>query len=100
MGRCGRAAVARWIADNTGTVTIVDDARPVTTLWQLGLEQNRLFCTIYRNSTGFELRIETASTVILTEPFDMQPRLLARTQQLRAALKRRGWQEMEGVPEN
>ena len=75
----------------------MDNVRPVTTLWQLGLEENRLFCTIYRNSAGFELRLETGSTVILTEPFDMQPRLLARTQQLRAALKRRGWQEMEGV---
>jgi hypothetical protein len=78
----------------------VDDVRPVATLWQLGLEQNRLFCTIYRNMAGFELRLETTSTVILTEPFDMQPRLLARTRQLRAALKRRGWQEMDGVRES
>jgi hypothetical protein len=85
------------IADNGRTVMAVDDMRPVTTLWQLGLEENRLFCTIYRSTAGFELRLETGSAVILTEPFDMQPRMLARTQQLRAALKRRGWQEMESA---
>ena len=68
--------------------------RPVATLWQLALGKDRLFCTVYRADEGLQLRIETATAVILTEPFDMQPRALARTQALRAALKRRGWQEL------
>ena len=72
----------------------VDDLRPVATLWQLALAKDRLFCTVYRSDEGLQLRVETATAVILTEPFDMQPRTLARTQALRASLKRRGWQEV------
>ncbi len=72
----------------------VDDLRPVATLWQLGLAKDRLFCTIYRSDEGLQLRVETATAVVLTEPFDMQPRTMARTQALRASLKRRGWQEL------
>jgi hypothetical protein len=74
-------------------VTINGDARPVATLWQLALNDDRLFCSIYRHDDGFQLRVESATTVILTEPFDLQPRMLARTQALRASLKRRGWKE-------
>ncbi len=73
---------------------VVDDLRPVTTLWQLALAKDRLFCTIYRGDEGLQLRVETTTAVILTEPFDMQPRTVARTQALRASLKRRGWQEI------
>ena len=72
----------------------VDGFRPVATLWQLGLAKDRLFCTVYRSDEGLHLRVETATAVILTEPFDLQPRMLARTQALRASLKRRGWQEL------
>jgi hypothetical protein len=69
------------------------DARPVATLWQLALNDDRLFCTIYRHDNGFQLRVESATTVILTEPFELLPRTFARTQALRASLKRRGWKE-------
>jgi len=40
-----------------------------------------------------ELRLESAGGVILTEPFDMQPRAFARTKALRESLMRRGWLE-------
>jgi len=41
-----------------------------------------------------ELRLETAAGVLMTEPFDMQPRAFARTRALRESLKRRGWHEI------
>jgi hypothetical protein len=67
--------------------------RPVATLWQLALNGDCLSCTIYRNDNGFQLRLESASSIIFSEPFELQPRTFARTQALRASLKRRGWQE-------
>ena len=69
------------------------DARPIATLWQLALNDDRLFCTIYRHDDGFQLRVESATRVILTERVELQPRTFARTQALRASLKRRGWKE-------
>ena len=69
------------------------DARPVATLWQLALNDDRLFCTVYRGDQGLQLRVESPTAVILSEAFDLQPRSFARTQALRASLKRRGWQE-------
>jgi hypothetical protein len=53
-------------------VNTVDDLRPVATLWQLGLAKDRLSCTIYRSDAGLQLRVETTTGVILTQPFDMQ----------------------------
>jgi hypothetical protein len=67
--------------------------RPVATLWQLSLDQQRLSCTVYRSAGGFQLRVESGSSIILTEPFDLEPRIFARSQALRASLKRRGWRE-------
>ena len=72
----------------------VDDLRRIATLWQLRLATDRVSCKIYRNDEGLQLRVETGKTVILTEPFDLQPRMLARTEALRASLKRRGWHEV------
>ena len=69
------------------------DARPVATLWQLAWNDDRLFCTVYRSDQGFQLRLESPTAVILSEAFEMQPRGFARTQALRASLKRRGWRE-------
>lgn len=69
-------------------------ARPVATLWQLAWNDDRLFCTVYRSEDGLLLRVESATTVIVSEPFELQPRTLARTQALRASLKRRGWREV------
>ena len=71
-----------------------DDVRPVATLWQLTLAKDRLFCTVYRNEAGLQLRLESATAVIMSEPFDLQPRMMARTQALRDSLKRRGWQDV------
>ena len=68
--------------------------RPLATLWQLALAEDRLSCAVYRNADGLQLRVESSTNVILSEPFDLQPRVLARTQALRDSLKRRGWQEV------
>lgn len=70
------------------------ELRPVATLWQLAWEQDRLFCTVYRHPDGLQLRLESPTGVILSEKFDLQPRVFARTQALRASLKRRGWREV------
>lgn len=67
--------------------------RPVATLWQLTWNEDRLYCTVYQDQEGLLLRVESPTTVILTEPFEVQPRLLARTQALRRSLKRRGWRD-------
>ncbi len=77
-----------------GIVMTSGDLRPVATLWQLALAKDRLFCTVYRNEAGLRLRLESATAVIMSEPFDLQPRMLARTQALRDSLKRRGWQDV------
>lgn len=69
-------------------------ARPVAVLWQLAWNDDRLFCTVYKNHDGLHLRVESADAVIVSEPFDLQPRMFARTQALRASLKRRGWQDV------
>lgn len=71
----------------------MNDARPVATLWQLALNDDRLSCIVYRRPDGFELRLESPTAVILTERFELQPRMLARTEALRASLTRRGWRE-------
>jgi hypothetical protein len=39
------------------------------------------------------LRIESPDAVVMTERFDLQPRMLARVKMLRAALMRRGWED-------
>ena len=73
--------------------------RPVATLWQLTWNGDQVSCTIYRNGAGFELRLESETAVILSEPFELQPRMLARTQSLRESLKQRGWRESQ-LPKN
>ncbi|MBI2189651.1 MAG: hypothetical protein HYU37_21410 [Acidobacteria bacterium] len=73
---------------------LMSDARPVATLWRLALNDACLSCTVYRHDDSFELRLESSTAVILTEHFDLQPRMLARTEALRASLRRRGWREM------
>ena len=69
------------------------NARPVATLWRLALNEDQLACNVYRRSDGFELRLESPTTVILAERFELQPRMVARTEKLRASLTRRGWRE-------
>ena len=54
---------------------------------------DRVSCAVYRTSEGFQLRIESPAGTILTEPFEMQPRMLARSKALHTSLKRRGWHD-------
>jgi hypothetical protein len=69
-------------------------ARPIATLWKLGWEGASVACVIYRHQTGLQLRLESPTATIMNEPFEMQPRMFARTQALRDSLKRRGWQDL------
>jgi hypothetical protein len=55
--------------------------------------RHQVSCAIYRGATGMEMRLESAAGVILSEPFDMEPRAFARTRALRQSLKRRGWRD-------
>jgi hypothetical protein len=65
----------------------------VSTLWNLSFNGERVSCVIYHGNDGMELRLESPTGIILSEPFDMQPRAMARTRALRESLKRRGWRE-------
>ena len=55
------------------------------------MKEDLLSCIVYRDGDRFELRLESSNAVILTEPFELLPRMLARTEALRASLRRRGW---------
>ena len=69
------------------------EPKAVATLWQLAWDDDRLSCNVYRNKEGLQLRLESPTAIILSEPFELQPRVLARMQALRESLKRRGWRE-------
>jgi hypothetical protein len=77
-----------------GSRSFCEGGPPLATLWQLALAEDRLFCSVYRHDAGLQLRVESSSAVILSEPFELQPRVLARTQALRESLKRRGWRDV------
>jgi hypothetical protein len=79
--------------DNSLAVSISREGR-VATLWHLTWEDDRVSCAVYRGAEGMQLRLESPRGVIMSEPFDMQPRAFARTRTLRESLKRRGWQEI------
>jgi len=78
-------------------MTITRD-RPIVTLWSLTWKNDSVRCVIYQRENGMQLRLESPTAVILSEPFDMQPRSLARTKALRDSLKRRGWKDAEEQP--
>jgi hypothetical protein len=64
----------------------------VATLWELAwTDDSVLACCVYRDGTGLQLRVESPTTLIFSEPFDLQPRAVARAHALCALLKRRGW---------
>jgi hypothetical protein len=69
------------------------DDTPIATLWELAWKDDRLTCAVYRRDGVLQLRVESATATILSEPFDLQPRMLARSQALRNSLKRRGWHD-------
>jgi hypothetical protein len=66
----------------------------MATLWRLALNDSEIHCSVYRQGSGLELRVESPRSVIFSEPFEFQPRMIARTESLRAALARRGWREV------
>jgi hypothetical protein len=70
----------------------------IATLWQLTWNDDRVKCVVYQSAKGMELRLESATGVIMSEPFEMQPRGFARTRALRESLIRRGWREAEKNP--
>ena len=71
---------------------------PLAVLWELEWNENRLVCAVYRRANGLQLRVESARAVIVSEPFVIEPRALARAQALREDLKRRGWTEGTHTP--
>ena len=73
---------------------------PLAVLWELEWNENRLVCAVYRRANGLQLRVESSKAVIISEPFVIEPRALARAQALRDDLKRRGWADAtRSVPE-
>ena len=65
----------------------------IATLWELAWNDDRLTCAVYRRDGQLQLRVESETATIVSEPFDLQPRMLARSQALRNSLKRRGWHD-------
>jgi hypothetical protein len=65
----------------------------VATLWEVEWEGQVLRCAVYRGREGLQLRLESATTTVLAEPFEMRPRSLARARRLRHSLTRRGWRD-------
>ena len=72
--------------------------RPLATLWQLTWNDDRVTCVVYQGAAGLQLRIESATDVIMSEPFVLRPRAFAQARALRESLKRRGWREAERNP--
>lgn len=70
----------------------------VATLWELAWNDERLSCVVCRGTDGLRLRIESPTTVIVSEHFTMQPRAVARVRALRDALRRRGWDNAPPSP--
>jgi hypothetical protein len=79
--------------DNSGVSRKAADA-PIATLWELAWQDDRLTCAVYKREGGLQLRLESRNATILSEPFDLQPRMLARSKALRNSLKRRGWHDL------
>ena len=63
----------------------------IATLWELAWNDERLACVVCRADDGLRLRIESPTTVIVSERFTMEPRAVARVRALRDSLQRRGW---------
>ena len=71
------------------------ESQLLATLWNLAWNGDALSCLVYRTDAGLLLlRVESAEAVMITERFELRPRMLARAHALRDALKRRGWEEV------
>ena len=79
---------------NSGHVPTRRTNEPVATLWRLAWNEDWISCAVYHHGPGLEMRLESRSNVIMSEPFELRPRMLARMQALRSSLKRRGWQDL------
>ena len=79
---------------NTRTVFTPRGARRIATLWTLACKDDQLSCIVYRTPRGMQLTLQSDQRPILSEPFDLEPRTLARAAALRDSLKRRGWTEL------
>lgn len=66
----------------------------VATLWNLGWNGDHLSCAVYRAGTGLEMRLESGRQTILSEPFEIRPKMLARVRALKQSLERKGWQDL------
>ena len=83
---------------NTRAVLTSAEPELVATLWQLAwIDDSVLACCVYRNGVDLQLRVESATALIVCEPFELQPRAVARAHALRASLKRRGWVDRRGL---
>jgi hypothetical protein len=71
-------------------VSIRDDV-PLAVLWRLQLNDSRIMCRVYRDGAGLRLCVESPTAVIVQEPFEIEPRAVARARLLCETLKRRGW---------
>jgi hypothetical protein len=69
------------------------DDIPIAVLWDVERNDHRLACRIYRQGSGMQLRIESATAVLVAESFEMQPRAVARARTVHAGLMRRGWRD-------
>lgn len=69
-------------------------ATPIATLWELQWNDDRLACVIYRRGRELRLELESREATILSEPFELQPRMVARSRALHRSLRRRGWLEL------
>jgi hypothetical protein len=74
-------------------VSSAHGSRRIATLWQVVWNDLQLSCAVYRHGERLTLSVESEEGVIVSEPFDMQPRAFARAHALRDALVRRGWTE-------
>ena len=74
------------------SVTVPPD-EPIGLLWEVEWNGDRLWCAVYRDGAGLQLRIESPTAVIAREPFDMRPRAFARAHSFRDSLTRRGWRD-------
>ena len=78
---------------NNGRAVTIPRKGYIATLWHLSWNDDRVSCVVYQSENGMQLRIESPTGLITSEPFDMQPRAFARTKALRDSLKRRGWRD-------
>ena len=67
------------------------DGIPLAVLWELRLNQSHIACRVYRDGARLQLCVESPTAVIVREPFEFEPRAVARARMLRENLKRRGW---------